>query len=565
MRSAAVLLSLGALAWAAAGGLTGGPAPHSDQDRLQGVWAGYALLPGTELPPDLSDSPRYRISGNRVRMIEKGKKGNDAPREISFSLDPKQNPKAVDLHWVENKKTITWKGIYDLKGDELRVALSVRTGARGWERGSERPTSFDTRRPPRGSWALVLALRRAEALQAAKNAETVWSSLIDAFDGFGAVALSPDGKWVAASGAPSTAVRLWETATGKEVAVLRGHNSRVWMLDFSPDGKRLLTATATEVRTWELPRGNQLQRIPAGPVWYKDQITLSGDGNRFVSAPDREEKTTPDGKFAVAAIRVWDLARGKEVRSLEITRTTWQLLGQYAGYFITGKASDAILGTALSPDGKWVAAGTERGEVHVWEAAAGKKVRTLGRSEDVGSVPAGFSKDGKRLATSVFTPSSLRKEPLITTVLLWDVATGKVKAEIQGNVFGGRLTGDGKWLITGREEKTVRIWDVETGKQVRAFTGFREPVRDCFVSRDRRFLVTYDESGTARRWEVATGKELRAVKVRSQSDCRWGAINLKVRADGDARLLVTWAPSRLTVWDLEQGKPIRTMTRRVDW
>ena len=54
-------------------------------------------------------------------------------------------------------------------------------------------------------------------------------------------------------------VRLWDVATGKEIAVLSGHDSEVRMIVFSRDGKRLFTATITEVRTWELPKGKQLQ------------------------------------------------------------------------------------------------------------------------------------------------------------------------------------------------------------------------------------------------------------------------------------------------------------------
>src|SRR5262249_59863020 len=103
------------------------------------------------------------------------------------------------------------------------------------------------------------------------------------------------------------------------------------------------------------------------------------------------------------------------------------------------------------------------------------------------------------------------------TVLLGDVGTGKAKHAIRGNVFGGRLTDDRRWLITGREEKTVQIWDVETGKEVRAFTGHKKPVTDCSVSRDKKLLATYDQSGTVRLWDVVTGKEIRALEVRPRT------------------------------------------------
>jgi WD40 repeat protein len=377
-----------------------------------------------------------------------------------------------------------------------------------------------------------------------------------AFNGFGAVALSPDGKWVAASGAPGTTVRLWETATGKDVAALPGHDSEVSMVVFSRDGKRLFAATTTEVRTWELPSGKPLLRIPAGPGWRTNQMTLSGDGRWFISEPDLEPKVTPDGKFVVASIRLWHVETARELRRFEIVRSTGQLLGQYADFFARGKGSDAILGTALSRDGKSVAAGTERGEVHLWDVATGKKLRTFGRSNDIAALPVGFSKDGKRLVTSVYTHADLQKTAPPATVRLWDVATGEARQTIQGLVFDWSLSGDGQWLITGRDEKTVRIWDVETGKEVRAFGGHDKPVTDCSISNDRKSLATYDQSGTVRLWDVTTGRELRALQVHPRPD--------HVRFSQDAKWLAAWSASRLALWDLEKGKEIRSMTRKVD-
>ena len=266
----------------------------------------------------------------------------------------------------------------------------------------------------------------------------------------------------------------------------------------------------------------------------------------------------------MSTIRLWDVENGKEVRSFKIVRTTGEVLGQYLDFFAEGKGSDAIIATALSHDGKWVVAGTEHGEVHLWDTDTGKKVRTFERSWDIGARPVGFSKEGKWLATSVFRPGAHGMADPCAIVLLWDVATGEAKHEIQGNVFSRSLTEDGKWLTTGWGEKTVRIWDVETGKEVGAFSGHDEPVQDCFVSSDKKLLVTCDQSGTVRLWDVTTGKILRTIKVRTPADRDWPYPNFKVRVNGDAKLLVAWTPSRLTLWDLESGKPIRSMERKVD-
>jgi len=93
------------------------------------------------------------------------------------------------------------------------------------------------------------------------------------------------------------------------------------------------------------------------------------------------------------------------------------------------------------------------------------------------------------------------------------VATGEVKPSIQRNIVAWSLNDDGKWLITSDNEKVVRIWDVEKGKELRAFAGHKKPVTQCSISSDKKLLAAYEESGTARLWDAARGKELRTMPV----------------------------------------------------
>src|SRR5262249_28180619 len=158
----------------------------------------------------------------------------------------------------------------------------------------ERPTCFDPGKQPKDTAVLVWVLKPAkglpppskeEALEALIKHLAVWEMAVNT--DFRAVALSPNGAWLAAAGAPSNAVRVWETASGKELADLRGHALCVQSTVFSRDGKRLFTADADEVRVWTLPQGKLLGRIPAHPNVITGQLTLSSDDQRLVSDPDR--------------------------------------------------------------------------------------------------------------------------------------------------------------------------------------------------------------------------------------------------------------------------------------
>lgn len=565
MRLIGILLSLGIAAGASTRGHAGGPTPPSDQDRLQGLWR-HALL-GEQALANPENLPVLRISGNQVQFLKWGRSVKDTPRSFAFTLDPRQNPKTVDLQGGEGKEKAVYKGIYVLEDGKVKVAFALQYRDKKWQRSTKRPTCFDPDKQPKDTAILVWALEPAkglpspskvEALEALSKHLTAWEMAVNT--NFQAVALSPNGAWLAAAGAPSNAVRVWETSSGRELAVLRGHALRVQSTAFSRDGKRLFTADADEVRVWALPQGKLVRRIAAHPNVVTGQLTLSGNEHRLVSGPDREPPPGPDGTLPVVRFRLWNVETGQETGRFEIVRSPAELAWQYVDYFLRGRGADAVMGTALSRDGRWIVAGTQRGEVHLWDAATGAKLRTFGRSNDFVSTPLGFGgKKGRTLATSVLTIADARKmcaDPQhgpLATIVLWDAAKGKVRHAIRGNECGRGLSEDGQWLVTGREEKTVRIWDVETGKEVHTFAGHPQPLRDACLSKDKRLLATVDRSDVARLWDVATGRELRAVTVRPAPE--------HVHFSQDAKTLAAWGRSRLTLWNLQKGEEIRLMKR----
>ena len=79
------------------------------------------------------------------------------------------------------------------------------------------------------------------------------------------------------------------------------------------------------------------------------------------------------------------------------------------------------------------------------------------------------------------------------------------------------LSGDGKTAVSGSDDKTLKVWDVATGKELRTLEGHGGWVNAVALSGDGRTAVSGSSDKTLKVWDVATGKELRTLE--GHGDC----------------------------------------------
>jgi WD40 repeat protein/serine/threonine protein kinase len=430
-----------------------------------------------------------------------------------------------------------------------------------------------------------------------------------------AVALSPDGKKIAATGAENTVViseleggkklqtlvgppgspfalafnqdgsriavgyqdgpiKIWDSKTGRELVTLDHKGGSVWSLAFNRDGSRLVTAyySGLDADVWDTTTGKLAMKL----IGHGYSPTASYIGNLPLPEPlggrpftagawMREAAYSPDGSRLVTAggdgtARIWDATTGKEILTLRNPR--------------------GVATAAFSPDGTRVVTGGSDGVVKVWDVKPRPPVKPFDR--DTIRIPlVQRTQPGDELATfnghvgpvlaAAFSPDGSR---LVTlgddhTVRVWDAAGVEVRTP-KGNatyVHWATFSPDGSRLITTTWDKAVSVWDVETGDPVRSISELRGPEAWWYTTppvsnRDGSAVVVGRSDHKAVVLDLKTGKTLLTLdvpKTRDISAVAWSP---------DGTRLATGGEEETQVWDARTGKTLlilEGLARSVEW
>ncbi|HUS67069.1 MAG TPA: WD40 repeat domain-containing protein, partial [Kofleriaceae bacterium] len=328
---------------------------------------------------------------------------------------------------------------------------------------------------------------------------------------------SPDGKRLLTASDDGTA-RLWDAASGARLHRLE-HQGAVVRIDWSPDGTRVVTGSLDgTAAVWDTATGTRLHVLAHESRPHA--VLFSPDGARIATVTTRD------------AVRVWDAATGRRLATLH-----------------EPAADDGEMGTqpvAFSSDGAWLAAGSHDGAVRLWRAdtfAPGPVLHTS--HHPVSSVQ--IFPDASRVLVAGGAPEAS----------IWSLASRQRLLALphKAEVITAAVSGDGRLVATASRDRSAVVWDATTGAPTGLVVRHGAGVNQVTFSADGMQLATASDDGTAQLWELASRRRL-ARRIGHRGDVR------DVHFDRDGGRMVTASfDTSARIWTTEPNEGARPLAR----
>jgi WD40 repeat protein/uncharacterized caspase-like protein len=364
------------------------------------------------------------------------------------------------------------------------------------------------------------------------------------------IAFSADGKLLASSGYTEMAVRVWETSSGRQLALLTRHSasagglfSGVMALAFSHDGALLAAGFGDDgVVIWQVRNGDEIAAMPGSGPSIRSMLGV------------RRVLFSADGKYLLTAhgdaSKVWDLSTGTLAREIAVPAQT--MCGSAA--FASNAREVATIGRVNSPTtvlrrNSGNAAGV-KATVAFTDIASGKEVRTVDLTDAISTTTSG---------TCLVTTTDDRV--LVATgadeIKIWDVSSGTAPRVVpypfskrQDSLTQQALSANGR-LVALAQHNTVSVWDLSASHLL-----FTKAIEKSVIfdmgnelgsvefSADGKYLATGTYDGRMWIFDGVSGQLIRKLE---------GPINLsrKVTLDSAHGRLYS---GQKTSWNLKSGR-----------
>ncbi|MDZ4793360.1 MAG: caspase family protein [Bacteroidota bacterium] len=323
------------------------------------------------------------------------------------------------------------------------------------------------------------------------------------------IEFSPDRKKIVTAADDKTA-KIWDAATGKLLADLKGHTGKIKSLSFNHTGKRILTSANldTVVKLWDAETGYLIRNLTDRN--YNDLAMFSPDGSMIIVS------TSSGTAFLLSA------ETGLPLMALQTQ-------------------NKGIQKAAFSFDGKRLITLSRSRIPELYELPTGNLVANLaGHSSFVNTV--GFTPDGNKVITTSYD----------NTIKIWDAKTGFLQLTLEGNtemVVSVTVSPDGTRLSSSTlGSRTAKLWDLQKGSFIADLTGNDYSLKSIYFSQDSKTIFTTGHQSITKAWHTDNGRPLTLPYT--------GKI---ITYDSIRGLSVVNTAAAVQIFDNSTGKPITTL------
>ncbi len=396
------------------------------------------------------------------------------------------------------------------------------------------------------------------------------------------VAVSPDSARAAVACEDGN-VRVWELSTGRLLQTLTGHAAAVVGVGYLSDGQTI--ASASLDKTLRLAKTSILAAMPIHQGSVRSMALYNG-GAQVVTCGDDHR------------ILLTNVANGSEVRSYVVKSDEPEPAAEATPGKPTVREIKPTVVTARK-DNQRIAAGTESGDVLVWNANIGE-TPLLTLHVDAAVTAISYSPDNQKLAVAtaapaihIFGPSIPGAQPISELTghqkfatdasvreLLFAPDSQSVWASLEngqiqqwkyagiaqrrqmnhgGPVYGVAVGNDGNLAVSCSTDQTIRVWNTITGQQKAQLSGHSGAVHAIAMSRDETFAVSAGADGTLRLWDIVGGRQLKQLAKFDET-----MYSIAIHPDGQL-VAAAGADRKVHLLDMTTGAERQTLVGHSDY
>ncbi len=439
-----------------------------------------------------------------------------------------------------------------------------------------------------------------------------------------ALTISNDGKWVI-TGSDDRTAKVWDAEAGEVKFVFKGHQNEVTALAISPDDRQLLTGDSRgRVFLWDVQsqtailelKGHARSRITAAAFLPGTSRVLTASADRTVAQWDLKTGVEvpslilkhPDSVVAMSlrpnthqvltacgdgTVRLWDADTAKVLGELDrgdarITDVSVNSDGARA-LAVDANSRRTLVFSLEAKDGRLTPDQTHVSKGQLWSAIfaplkndlgilalGGSDAKLIGlksakRQSDETLVSfsphgviasASYSPDGTKIVTGSWDFSAR----------IWDANTGADLRKLAGDdghtgfvnsaVFSPDLVG--RWILTASDDGTAKIWDASTGAILATLSGHEDRVRHATFSKDGQRILTSSNDRTARIWTLKEtaqpdgSTKIEAAVTQIFNGHEWAVLSAEFSDDG--KFIITASEDNTArIWDAASGKELSVL------